>query len=89
MAKGELVTIWSRAADTDHAEALTLAYSEGAAVAFGLMGMAEAIRDRVWTCLMCEGDTDGDECEWCQAPRGMRCSQCDAGACEEHVRSCA
>ncbi len=33
--------------ETGHAEALTLAYSEGAAVAFGLMGMAEAIQERV------------------------------------------
>ena len=63
------------------------AYCWGAAVAFGLMGMAEAIRERTWNCIMCEGDTDGDTCEWCQAPRGLRCPACEVGPCEDHVRS--
>ena len=63
------------------------AYILGAAVAFGLMGMAEAIRERTWNCIMCEGDTDGDTCEWCQAPRGIRCPACEVGPCEDHVRS--
>ena len=62
-------------------------FERGAAVAFGLMGMAEAIRERTWNCIMCEGDTDGDTCEWCQAPRGLRCPACEVGPCEDHVRS--
>jgi len=61
-------------------------FNSGAAVSFGLMGMAEAIRERTWACIMCECDTDGDKCEWCAAPRGLRCPACEAGACEDHVR---
>ena len=46
-------------------------YHDGAAVAFGLMGMAESIRDREWMCMMCESTSTGHKCQWCAVPRGL------------------
>lgn len=47
------------------------AYTFGAAVAFGLIGMAEAIRARGWTCPECFGGnfSDEDECYCCKRLR--------------------
>jgi hypothetical protein len=55
MAKGDFVVTWSRAAEDAYADDLLSAYSDGAAAAFGLMGMAEAIgeNDRVRACPHC------------------------------------
>ncbi len=49
-----------------------LAFRCGAAVAFGLMGMAEAIRNRPkpWTCVDCGDEVVGrDWCPECEFPQ--------------------
>lgn len=47
----------------------SIAYCWGAAAAFGLLLMAEAIRNFPWTCVTCEGETSGRKCEWCSTSR--------------------
>ncbi len=45
-------------------------FTRGAAVAFGLMGMAEAIQGREWGCLTCDALVTGRrKCDWCGSPR--------------------
>lgn len=56
-------------------------YGLGAAVAFGLMAMAEAIRDRRWQCELCDGlnPITEEDCDWCGLEVATRSSVSRSG----------